>query len=241
MSRIKNAVKKNLWKTLTPVERHNVFMYGDAERWSVSFAWQIFRVMQGIEERKNPKSIIQHWEFVVNTTKENEFKSLELSEKELRRWRRKLPSLLKKSRQPIKIFTKSKKNSLEWEIQNFMRAAADLLFESYKSRSGAHLRSLANAVERVFSLPTKNSGLGCFVDEHRFWLNAFLHKETPPPNARLTNEPKDLTFSQIRNAFDNFFPDNNIDEKTLRDMVVKEMGFRCQPEKRGPKGPRITR
>jgi|SRR5665213_1024372 len=241
MSRIRNAVKKNVWKTLSPVERHNIFMYGDADKWAVNFAWKIFSVVQGIEERRNPQSIIQHYEFEVKASKENNFKSLALTEKELKRWQRKLPSLLKKSRQPLKIFAKSKKNSIEWEIQNFIRSSADLLFESYKSRSGARLRSLANAVERVFSLPTKDRGLGGFVDEHRFWLNAFLYKETPPPNSRLTNEPKALTFSQIRDAFDNFFPNNKIDEKTLRDMVVKEMGFRCLPEKRGPKGSRISR
>lgn len=239
MARIKNAVKKNFWKTLTPVQRHRIFMYGDIEPWASRLAWQIYRVTKGVEERMNPNLVIQGFEFVAKSSKAMNSSSAGFDERRLKAWRRKLPALLKWSRLPIKVFAETKNKSLEREVQNLMRAAEELLGASYESKSGAYLRSLANAIERVHGDWAERGSLGGFVDEHRFWLNVFLHKETPPPNAKLTNEPNALTFSQIRDAFDNVFPNNTIDDKTLRDMVVKEMGFRCLPEKRGPKGPRI--
>ena len=212
-------------------------MYGDADKLAVDVAWRIYSVVEGIEERKTPKSIIQGLEYVAKESKDGGFSSAAFDEKKLNEWRKKFPALLKLSHQPIKVFADSKKDSLEREIQDFMRLAADLLIESYKNKSGADLRALADAIERIHR---KCRSVG-FVDEYRLWLNTFLHKFTPPPAPKITNEPKALTFSQIRDAFDDFFPNNNIDEKTLRDMVVEEMGFRCLPEKRGPKGPRISR
>jgi hypothetical protein len=237
MSRIRNAVKKDVWKTLSPGERQRIFMYGDADKWALNFARRIFSVMEGIEERKNPKSIIQGLEFVAKTSKERGFTSAATDEKRLQAWRLKLPALLKLSRRPIKVFSASKKNSIEREIQEFLVAAADLLIESYRAKSGGSLRSLAKAIEISQRLPTKKDSLG-FVDDHKFWINSFLYKSTVPPNSKLTNEPKSLTHAQIRDAFNTFFPNNNVDDKTLRDHI-KDLEFRCEPDKRGPKGPRI--
>ncbi len=225
MARIKNAVKKNVWKTLTPVQRHSIFMHGDAEPWAVKFAYQIYSVGLGVRQWKNPNSVVDGLKWVVEGMKKRNSPNLKLAEKQLADFCRKLPSLLKKSGQSPTIFAKSKKNSLERQIQNFMRAAADLMIVSYTSGSGARLRSLATAIERIQDDPTKPIGGLGFVDDYRFWLNSFLYKSTPPPNSYLTNEPKVLTFPQIRKAFDEFFRHNEIDDKTLREWVEDDLGF----------------
>jgi hypothetical protein len=122
----------------------------------------------------------------------------------------------------------------EWDGKNalkFMIEITNLVFDCYAAGDGKKLHELANAIT------SSQKPISKAVDPERDWLLSYLYntdifREGEPPK-----EPKKY-FSEIRDAFHNKFSETNISDSDLRKMV-KELGYKYQQDKTGPKGPRI--
>ena len=121
----------------------------------------------------------------------------------------------------------------EWDGENifkFMIEVTNLVFDCYATGEGKKLRDFADAISSCKKPPSKP------IDPERTWLMAYLYGtdmfcEGQPPRA------PEKSFSEIRAAFFGKFSDSSIDDSSLR-KIVKELGYECLPDKRGPKGPR---
>ncbi len=129
------------------------------------------------------------------------------------------------------LFKKARPESIEDYTQQLMREAVAVLFACYLEKNGtAHLRNLADYIDHG-----KGPASGA-VDRQRAWL---WMKFSPWRNWTIRPLDETYRFAEIRDAFDNEFPDNSMADPQLRTMVKKELGIRLSRDKPGPRGPRI--
>jgi hypothetical protein len=115
----------------------------------------------------------------------------------------------------------------EWDGPNlirFMVEITNMALDCYAKKDGKKLHELADAITN------SQKNVSKFVDSERNWLLTHLFDLTG------NNQPKEpkKTFSEIRDGFFLKFENSSIDDKELRKMV-KDLGYQCLPDKRGPK------
>ncbi len=166
---------------------------------------------------------------------------------------------LKKENRKIRVFRKSRKNSVEHVLQAYVSDAMSLMFDCISKRNGGGLRNLADTISNlgkpwVGTVPKPLNKTGSITvinkpmadrtistswrgpaDPYRAWIwfhFRLLEKGTKRP-INVTEK-----FFEFRAGFDKQFPDNDLEDSQLRTML-HEMGVLLAPDKKGPKGPRV--